>query len=211
MAKIIPLLFMRRESLRKARGWWSPTHGGTHIKRMPVRDHGGAPGHRYRDGAILPASDIAGYYRNQVQGKAKGVAVPNPVFVLGELTHSKSALVAKYLQMTSAPREVRLTGRTLKHADERRPDAVLEIVGDLPAHFVEQAQVLPNPQNAGRVLLVSAFKRTQKGKHYVAAVEVERHHDALYLTTFMTMPERTLRQALALMANWQEGQRPPSG
>lgn len=205
----ISVLFLRHDPLIKSRGWWSPLHGGTHARRMSTQDYGGSGDHPYRDGAVLPASALPHFYQSQVKGKAKGAVVPNPVFVLGELGHQQSSLVAKYLGLSDAPRQVRMTGRTLKHADERRPDVVQDIIAELPVHFVDQARVLPNPKDPNRVLLISSHRTTLKGKRYVAAVELERYHDALYLATMMTMPERTFRQALQLVANWQEGQRPP--
>lgn len=169
---------------------------------------GGLP---YHDGQLLHAADAARYYASEIAGKEKGVIVKNPIFVVGKLSAGQVASVAKYLRAGTAPSELRITGRSIKHADERRPDIVRALVAEFPLHFIENVVVLPNPQDNKKVLLVSTAHRTSSNKSYVAAVEVELRGDALYIASFMTMPDRTLRQAIELGANWQEGQQPPSG
>lgn len=151
------------------------------------------------------------YYETEIAGKPNGEIVKSPIFVIGTLSAGQVATVAKFLRASTAPSELRITGRSIKHADERRPDIVRALVSEFPLHFIENVVVLPNPQDDKKVLLVSKARRTASNKNYVAAVEVELRGEALYIASFMTMPDRTLRQAIELGANWQEGQQPPFG
>lgn len=151
----------------------------------------------YHDGQLLPASDVSRYYETEIAGKPNGEIVKSPIFVIGTLSAGQVATVAKFLRASTAPSELRITGRSIKHADERRPDIVRALVSEFPLHFIENVVVLPNPQDDKKVLLVSKARRTASNKNYVAAVEVELRGEALYIASFMTMPDRTLGRLLS--------------
>lgn len=180
------------------KSWYGPAKGGTHVKH-------------YKDGEILRASDASDYYMSEIAGKQRGAIVPNPIFVIGTLKQPILSDVAKYLRVASVPSELRISGRSIMHDYERRPDVVEAVVGNLESMFTGNIIVLPNHQDKNKVLFVCRTIKTRSGKNYVSAVEVGIDHGALYIVSFMTMPDRTLRQAVELGANWQEGQQPPRG
>ena len=186
------------ESDALLKSWYGPAKGGTHIKH-------------YNDGEMLRASDAPGYYKAEIVGKQRGTIVPNPVFVIGTLKQPVLAEAAKYLRASNVPSELRISGRSIMHAYERRPEVVESIIGNLETMFAGNIIVLPNHQDKSKVLFVCKTIKTNSGKNYVSAVEVGVDRGALYIVSFMTMPDRTLRQAVELGANWQEGQQPPLG
>lgn len=205
------LCFDRSEERELMKSWFGPARGGSHVKHAPHEDgrSGGSGG--YHDGQILPATEAAKYFESEISGKDKGAVVRNPTFVIGKLSPGQVSAVAKYLHAENSPAELRITGRSIKHAHERRTDIVRDVVGELSQHFIDNAVVLPNHKDKDKVLLVSTHKRTPSNKSYVSAVGLEVSHGALYVSSFMSMPDRTLRQAVDLGSNWQEGQHPPGG
>lgn len=83
---------------------------------------------------------------------------------------------------------------------------------NLETFFLNNPDVLPDHQHVGKkALLVHAGDDTSKGKHYVAAVEVEAKGNYLDIVSMMTMPRRTLHKAEELKQSWPEGQRLPVG
>ena len=201
-----PLFFVHPENVGfwkggPGSGWFGPDKGGTHGK---IRG-------KYEDADLLPVSELQEFYDAEIAGRPVGDIVKNPEFIIGKLSAENTALAAKFFQKPDVPSELRITGRVIKHVDERRSDVLREIIGDLDGHFVDDVTVFPNHKEAGKILLVSAKGKTASGKNYVCAVEFELGKDAMYASSVMTMPDRTLRQAQEVASNWQEGQQPPFG
>lgn len=173
------------------------------------------PAVKFSDAQQLGPEMVVPYYLQEIQGTEKGVVVPNPKFVLGEVSQETSQEIAKYIDgYDGTQRKLRISGRTIKHIEESRPKLANELVKHIAEFFVNPDEVLPDHKAVGkRALLVHLGSESTKLKHQVATVEVEIEVEVsdgfIDIVTVMTSPDRSLKQSRELKKNWREGQQIP--
>ncbi|MDN5934955.1 MAG: hypothetical protein L0H75_02110, partial [Nitrosospira sp.] len=176
------------------------------------------PEQAYKDGALLPIGDLIQYYDTEIAEKPAGATVPNPRFVIGSVSDGVVAELKRFIDgYDGKQRTLRVSGRTIKHIEERRPKLARHIVENLRSFFINPDEVLPDHQaksgRRNRALLVHKGDPDSKLKNYVATVEVEVeiNGDYIDIVNVMTSPERSLREARKMKSNWPGGQQLPNG
>ena len=97
------------------------------------------------DGQIRAASDGVPFALAHAAGRPKGALTPHPFFHLGTLGKACIDVLARITpDFATAPPEVFVSGRTLKHIEERRP-GFLQKLGGLDGLISACGRVLPNP------------------------------------------------------------------
>jgi hypothetical protein len=169
----------------------------------------------YSDGQQLGADDLLAYFDRVIAGSQKGEKIVNPRFQIGAVDAGTAQEIANYIDgYDGQQRNLRVSGRTLKHIHESRPAIAREILGQLPGMFSKPDEVLPDPKHKNKRALLVKERQTEEGqskpKSYVATVEVEIEIEVkdgfIDIVTIMTAPERSLKEARELKKNWPEGQ-----
>lgn len=163
----------------------------------------------YQTGRLLPASAAPSYFKTVILNSKEGEIIPNPKFNLGKLSEKATQELSLIIDGSGIEqRNIRLSGRTIKHIAEQRPKLAEHIVNNLVKFFAENPEVYPNHQHQNRALLVHLGDDASGDKHYAAAVEVIIKGEWIDIISMMSMPERTLKKARQLKQEIMDGQQP---
>ena len=160
---------------------------------------------RFVDGAFRPVGEIKEFYQLHARGATEvSSATPNPIFEIGELPTDTIEEAVRFVPAFSdAPPTARISGRNIVRTEVARPNIAERIIEDVETIVVGGPhEVLPNPRNPDRVLLIGPSAR--RGREFVTVTEVAPNGTGIDVISIHTAPERTLRQGRELKAQMEE-------
>lgn len=174
------------------KSWYGPTKGGTHVKH-------------FSDGQVHPFSDVPAFLSQHVYGRDKGLPVPDPKFVIGSLSAHDIQTLSKFIPgMDQRHSTVRISGRSIKHADEQRHDAFAKVVNSLPSIIARPGEVLHNPSRDN-----SAFIVYEADDNYLLVLEIAKNGNGADVVNVITTRDRGLRKHRQNSSEWLEGRQTP--
>lgn len=188
--------------LFKACGWWGPSHGGSHVKQMAHEDgeSGGSGDYFYND--LLQFAHVSEFLSNYVYGKEKGSLIPNQIFIIGKLTSESVKEIGYFIDgFSDKHATVRISGRSLKHADEQRHESFIKIVDTLP-DIIKNPEVIGNPNRDNSVFLVH-----QTDENYLLVLEIAKNGNGSDVVNIITTRDRGLKRHREKSSEWLEGRR----
>lgn len=188
----------------------------TRVGRDAEYDDAGAP--VFRDGTAYPLAEVGRFFDQHV-GRTQpkdGSKVPDVLFQIGRVDDATAQGLHDFLPgFNEGLREARISGRSIKHIQDSRPGIVREVLDRLERGVLSADEVLPNPQNKNRALLVlkDVGGAPTKARHQSTVIELSANGRGVDVVSVMTMPDRTLNKARALReeveASRSEGLRSP--
>lgn len=172
------------------------------VGRASAYDEAGAP--IFTDGTAYPLREVVRFFEQHVEPTQPkdGAKMPDVLFQIGEVSEQVAQALRRYLPgFHDGLREARISGRSIKHIQDSRPGIARDVLGRLEAGVLRADEVLPNPQDPKRALVVlrdvSGDKPSNK-KHQSTVLEVSANGKGIDVVSAMTMPDRTLNKARAL-------------
>lgn len=179
-------------ALSLVKSWYGPEKGGDHIKH-------------FADGQVRPFSDVAAFLSQHVYGRDKGFPVPDPKFVIGSLSANDIQTLSRFISgMDQRHSTVRISGRSIKHADEQRHDAFAKVVDSLPSIIARPGEVLHNPSRDN-----SAFIVYEADDNYLLVLEIAKNGNGTDVVNVITTRDRGLRKHRQNSSEWLEGRQTP--
>lgn len=157
----------------------------------------------YADGSAHLLPRVLDFYNKHVAHlKPKGGdPMPNVLFRIGEVSDSVAAGLHQFLPgFHETLREARISAQAIKHIHDSRPDIAPSVLQRLEQGVLSADEVLPNPKNPERALLVLKDIPTSshKKKHGVTVIEVSANGRGIDIATSMTVPDKYLKEAREL-------------
>lgn len=181
-----------QEPVALHKSWFGPEKGGDHIKH-------------FADGQVRPFSDVAAFLSQQVYGRDKMAHVPDPKFIIGALSAADIKTLSRFISgMDHRHSTVRISGRSIKHADEQRHDAFAKVVGKLPSIIAMPGEVLHNPSRDN-----SAFIVYEAEDNYLLVLEIAKNGNGTDVVNVITTRDRGLRKHRQNSSEWLEGRQTP--
>lgn len=186
----------RRESMEQADNF------AARVGRDAEYDADGAP--IFRDGTAYPLSEATRFFDDHVARTQPkdGAPVPDVLFQVGRVDDNVAAGLHDFLPgFHEGLREARISAATIKHIQDSRPSLVRDVLEQLQRGSLNADEVLPNPKNRDRALIVlhDAAKTTSaKGKHLSHVVEVSANGKGIDVVTVMSARDGALKEARAL-------------
>lgn len=179
-------------ALSLVKSWFGPEKGGDHIKH-------------FADGQVRPFSDVAAFLSQHVYGRDKGFPVPDPKFEIGSLSANDIQTLSRFIfGMDQRHSTVRISGRSIKHADEQRHDAFAKVVDSLPSIIARPGEVLHNPSRDN-----SAFIVYEADDNYLLVLEIAKNGNGTDVVNVITTRDRGLRKHRQNSSEWLEGRQTP--
>lgn len=156
----------------------------------------------FHDGSVLPFARVSAFLSKYVYGKERGATIPNARFVVGKLTADKIREISYFIDGFSDEHSViRISGRSLKHADEQRHDSFIKIVGKLPI-ITQNPEVINNPNRNNSVFLVH-----QSDENYLLVLEIAKNGNGSDIVNIIITRDRGLRRHREKSSEWLEERR----
>lgn len=186
------------------------------VGRESVYDDSGAP--TFTDGTAYPLREVARFFDQYiaVAQPKDGAVMPDVLFQIGEVGDQVAQGLHQFLPgFHDGLREARITARALKHIQDSRPEIVRDVLARLEAGVLRADEVLPNPQEPKRALVVlrNVSDAPTKVRHQNTVLEVAANGKGVDVVSAMTSPDRYLKKARDLAAEMgasrSEGLRSP--
>ncbi len=145
--------------------------------------------------------------------------MPDVLFQVGSVDDNVAAGLHDFLPgFHEGLREARISAATIKHIQDSQPSLVRDVLEQLQRGSLNADEVLPNPKNRDRALIVlhdAAQTTSSKGKHLSHVVEVSANGKGIDVVTVMSARDGALKEARALgdevAAQKQEGKTTDGG
>ncbi|MBD1555005.1 hypothetical protein [Pseudomonas typographi] len=141
-------------------------------RRAEFDDEGRAT---YSDGTAYGQEEILPFYRAHVEGKEKFAPAPDTLFQIGRIDADSAAMLKVFVKgFTGDATEVRINGAGIAHIRDSRPGIAEGMLARLADNVVRPEEVLPNPKNRDRALMVlnGAPTGSDRGKSGVTVLEL---------------------------------------
>ncbi len=153
----------------------------------------------YTDGTAHLLPGVLDFYDKHVAHlPAKGSdLMPDALFRIGEVSDSVAAGLHDFLPgFNDSLREARISAQAIKHIHDSRQNIAKDVLAKLEAGVLRADEVLPNPQNRDRALLVvKDIGHKDANKRGVTVLEVAANGKGIDIVTSMTGTERSLKKA----------------
>lgn len=188
---------------------------GGYAKETRIEDFAAKTGRRvavdaenrpiFEDGTAFPREAISDFYNQHVArlGKGDDTPMPDVLFRIGEVDEATAAGLRDFLPgFTNDLREARISAQAIKHIHDSRPGIARDVLQRLDDGTLYADEVLPNPKNPERALVVlrdvpSGSPRQKVG---VTVLEVAANGKGIDVVSSMTGPEKYLNAARELKA-----------
>lgn len=160
----------------------------------------------YVDGQVLPFNKVDGFLSQYVYGIENGGPVPNPTFIVGQLSAQAIETIGKFIDgFGEQYSTVRVSGRSLKHTDEQRHDLFSAIVSKLPEILAApDLEVLHNPSREASAFIV--YRRPKvEGPNALVVIEIAKNGNGTDIVNMIAAGDRQVRQFERRSAEWLEG------
>lgn len=171
------------------------------VGRQYQLDEQGRP--TFADGTAYPRENILDFYDSRVaQLEAKSAdPMPDVMFRIGTVDEQVAKDLATFLPgFNDSLREARISAQSVKHIHDSRPGIAREVLQRLDDGVLYADEVLPNPKNPKRALVVlrEVPSGSTKAKNGVTVLEVSANGKGIDVVSSMTGPDKYLREARAL-------------
>lgn len=194
----------------KARGWFSPLHGGTHGIRAAHEDWRDVGTVSSPGGLLRSFDEVRDFLDRYVFGKEKGAAVPDQRFMVGTLKPDAVAKIGLIIDgFTENHATVRISGRSLKHADEQRHKLLAAVIGRLPEIVcADDVQILKNKNRDNSAFIV--YRRSKEdGANALVVIEIAKNGTGTDIVNILSSDDRKLKQHERKSIEWLEGRPNP--
>ena len=159
----------------------------------------------FQDGECLPFNQIGAFLHEHVYDKKKGEIIPNPTFEVGKISPEGIAKINQFIPGFNEDfAKVRVSGRALKHAGERHPDALRLVASKLPEIVAHPQEVLHNPKRPNSAFLVYKDKQ-----NVMVVLEVAKNGTGSDIVNLITHRPNTLEKERKRSAEWLGGRSLP--
>lgn len=171
------------------------------VGRQYQLDDQGRP--TFADGTAYPRENILDFYDSRVaQLEAKSAdPMPDVMFRIGTVDEQVAKDLATFLPgFNDSLREARISAQSVKHIHDSRPGIAREVLQRLDDGVLYADEVLPNPKNPKRALVVlrEVPSGSAKAKNGVTVLEVSANGKGIDVVSSMTGPDKYLKEARAL-------------
>ena len=168
-------------------------------------DEAGQAAPSFEDGECLPFDKIGAFLHEHVYDKKKGEIIPNPTFEVGKISPEGIAKINQFIPGFNEDfAKVRVSGRALKHAGERHPEALALVASNLPKIVAHPQEVLHNPKRPNSVFLVYKDKQ-----NVMVVLEVAKNGTGTDIVNLITHRPNTLEKERKRSAEWLGGRSLP--
>ncbi len=163
----------------------------------------------FEDGTAFPREAISDFYDQRVAhlGKEDTAPMPDVLFRIGEVDDFTAAGLRDFLPgFTDDLREARISAQTIRHIHDSRPSIAREVLQRLDDGTLYADEVLPNPKNPERALIVlrDVPSGSDKIKNAVTVLEVAANGKGIDIVSSMTSPDKYLKEARSLKAQREQ-------
>ncbi len=163
----------------------------------------------FEDGTAFPREAISDFYEQRVAHLAKADTDPMPdvLFRIGEVDDFTAAGLRDFLPgFTDDLRETRISAQVIRHIHDSRPGIAREVLQRLDDVTLYADEVLPNPKNPERALVVlrDVPSGSEKLKNAVTVLEVAANGKGIDVVSSMTSPNKYLKEARSLKAQREQ-------
>ena len=196
---------VRAELQRDGEAYATPTPApqafAEKVGRQYQLDEQGRP--TFTDGTAYPRENILDFYDSRVaQLEAKSAdPMPDVMFRIGTVDEQVAKDLATFLPgFNDSLREARISAQSVKHIHDSRPGIAREVLQRLDDGVLYADEVLPNPKNPKRALVVlrEVPSGSTKAKNGVTVLEVSANGKGIDVVSSMTGPDKYLKEARAL-------------
>lgn len=171
------------------------------VGRQYQLDDQGRP--TFADGTAYPRENILDFYDSRVaQLEAKSAdPMPDVMFRIGTVDEQVAKDLATFLPgFNDNLREARISAQSVKHIHDSRPGIARDVLQRLDDGVLYADEVLPNPKNPKRALVVlrEVPSGSAKAKNGVTVLEVSANGKGIDVVSSMTGPDKYLKEARAL-------------
>ncbi len=158
----------------------------------------------FEDGTAFPREAISDFYEQRVAHLAKADTDPMPdvLFRIGEVDDFTAVGLRDFLPgFTDDLRETRISAQSIRHIHDSRPGIAREVLQRLDEGALYADEVLPNPRNPDRALVVlkgGAPTRDSIPKHLSQVLEVSANGKGIDVVTVMSGRDSSLDAAREL-------------
>ena len=154
----------------------------------------------YADGSAHLFNRVLDFYEKHVAHLAPKSKddMPNALFRLGEVSDLVAAGLYEFLPgFNDSLREVRISAKSIKHIHGSRPSIARDVLRNLEAVVSRADEVLPNPKNPNRALLVlkNIENSGKKNKHSVNVLDISANGKGIDVVSSMTSLDNYLKEA----------------
>jgi hypothetical protein len=143
------------------------------------------------------AENIPAYVRDIVKPQQGAQSATRFTFDLGSLPEPLANLAGKLNEgMGATKNNVRLSNQVIEKLYRQNPTIADELLARLPDLMARPSEMLPDHQNANRILLTKPFRTgRQETRNQVAVMELARKADGYEVVSIHSSPDRTLSKA----------------
>lgn len=158
----------------------------------------------FEDGTAFPRESIIDFYDQRVAniGKADTAPMPDVLFRIGQVDDFTAAGLRDFLPgFTDSMREARISAQSIRHIHDSRPGIAREVLQRLDEGTLYADEVLPNPKNPDRALVVlrgGAPTKDSTPKHLSQVLEVSANGKGIDVVTVMSGRDQSLDAARKL-------------
>lgn len=157
----------------------------------------------FEDGTAFPREAINDFYEQRVAhlGKADTAPMPDVLFRIGEVDDFTAAGLRDFLPgFNDNLREARISAQSIRNIHDSRPGIAREVLQRLDDGALYADEVLPNPKNSDRALVVlrDVSSGSDKLKNAVTVLEVAANGKGIDVVTAMTALDGSLNKAREL-------------
>ncbi len=158
----------------------------------------------FEDGTAFPREAISDFYEQRVAHLGKGDTSPMPdvLFRIGEVDDFTAAGLRDFLPgFTDSLREARISAQSIRHIHDSRPGIAREVLQRLDEGTLYADEVLPNPKDRTRALVVlkdAAPTSSKNPKHISQVLEVSANGKGIDVVTAMSTRDGALNEARKL-------------
>lgn len=159
----------------------------------------------FEDGTAFPRETISDFYEQRVARLAEGdtTSMPDVLFRIGEVDDITAAGLRDFLPgFDDSLREARISAESIRHIHDSRPAIAREVLQKLDEGVLYADEVLPNPKNPERALVVLSDgpSLSGKAKSGVTVLEVSANGKGIDVVSSMTAPDKYLKEARQMKA-----------
>lgn len=163
----------------------------------------------FEDGTAFPREAISDFYEQRVAhlGKADTAPMPDVLFRIGEVDDFTAAGLRDFLPgFNDNLREARISAQSIRNIHDSRPGIAREVLQRLDDGALYADEVLPNPKNSDRALVVlrDVSSGSDKLKNAVTVLEVAANGKGIDIVSSMTSPNKYLNEARSLKAQREQ-------
>lgn len=156
----------------------------------------------FRDGTAYTKDEILPFYDSVISSRAPDIPVPDVLFRVGQVDDITARGLHDFLPgFNDNLREARISGESIAHIQDSRPAIARDILQKLDDGVLYADEVLPNPQDRSRALVVlrdAAPTSSAKGKHTSSVLEVSANGKGIDVVTVMSSRDGALKKARQL-------------